>query len=163
MPEPRGEGPQPFVHLQSTSSSVLPGVSAETQSWWSWDPRKEFGGSLYLEMGRYSMMLWVFHVGSSWFPGMPLYPEVEGEGSCLRGASRGGGGDAGSCCSLGLSLIPHCCPGDRRSGWTRFQCYGTFSLSCLLWSCKEESAVVSGRLDVICELPNQKPDPREQK
>lgn len=129
MPEPQGEGPQPFVHLQSTSSLVLPGVSAEMQSWWSWDPRKEFGGSLYLEMGRYSMMLWVFHVGSSWFPGMPLYPEVEGEDSCLRGTSRGGGGDAGSCCSLGLSLIPHCCPGDRRSGWTRFQCYGTFMVS----------------------------------
>lgn len=126
MTEPQGGGPQPSVHLYNTSSLVLLGLPAETQSRWSWDPRKEFGGSLQLEMGRYSMTLWVFQVGLSCYPGMPLYPEVGGEGSSLHGPSGGSGGAAGSCCSLRLSLIPHCCPGDRRSGWTGFQHYGTF-------------------------------------
>lgn len=69
-------GPQPFVHLYSTRSLALLGMPAETQSWWSWDPRKEFGGSLQLEMERYSMMLWVFQVGLSCYPWMPLYPEA---------------------------------------------------------------------------------------
>ena len=60
---------------------------------------------------------------------MPLYPGVGGDGSCLHGSSRGSGGAAGSCCNQGLSFVPHCYPGDRRSGWTRFQHHVTFMVS----------------------------------
>lgn len=55
MPEPWEEGPQPFVRLYSTSSLVLLGVPAETQPQWSWDPRKEFDGSLH-QMGNVKML-----------------------------------------------------------------------------------------------------------
>lgn len=134
-------------------------MPAETQSRWSWHPRKEFSGSLQLQMGRYSTMLWVFQVGLSCYPGMPLYPKMKGQDSCLHGPSGGSGGAAGPSCSLGTVLDPTLLSRrweiwlDRISAL--WDLHG-ISPGCLLWSCMEESTVVSGRLDVILRAAKSK-------
>lgn len=94
-----------FMHLYSTSSLVLLGAPAETQSWWSWDKNKGFGVLIQLQVGRFSIMLWFSQVGLGCYPGVSLYP----------------GKAPGALWQLGT--IPDPMPYFKKTG---FQHYGTF-------------------------------------
>lgn len=109
---------QPGHTWNACWNTIMVVLGSKKEAWW-FTP----AGNGKIHNGSVSLL-----VGLELLPRDAMVPWDERRGviSARTKQRKWAGSTSGSCCSLVLSLTPHCCPGNRRPSWTIFQYYGNF-------------------------------------